>query len=115
MASVPKSEVPSKPEEQEPVNISSGKHPYVYGLDPTNIQAITDGKIDDNYAVHNSLGRNWLQFEYKNIYKISLIKFKLEPGNGEQGIIMMKAKMSMFNQLQSTMNLFGAMNSMEIK
>lgn len=81
MASVPKSEVPSKPEEQEPVNISSGKLPYVYGLDPTNIQAITDGKIDDNYAVHNSLGRNWLQFEYKNIYKISLIKFKLEPGN----------------------------------
>lgn len=81
MASVPKSEVPSQPEGQEPVNISSGKLPYVYGLDPTNIQAITDGKTDDNYAVHNSLGRSWLQFEYKNIYKISSIKFKLEPGN----------------------------------
>ncbi|GAB6168605.1 hypothetical protein JCM1393_10650 [Clostridium carnis] len=81
IANVPKSEAPSQPEVQKPVNISSGKLPYVYGLDPTNIKAITDGQIDNNYAIHNSIGRNWLQFEYKNIYKINTIKFKLEPGN----------------------------------
>lgn len=42
----------------------------MYGLDPTNIAAISDGKQDDNYAVHNSTGERWLQFEYKNRYRI---------------------------------------------
>lgn len=81
MASVPKSEVPSQPDNIQPRNLASGKLPYVYGLEPSNIEAITDGKIDDNYAVHNSMGNNWLQFEYKNTYKFNSIKFKLEPGN----------------------------------
>lgn len=36
----------------------------------TNIAAISDGKQDDNYAVHNSTGERWLQFEYKNRYRI---------------------------------------------
>ena len=81
MANVPKSEVPSQPDNIQPRNLASGKLPYVYGLEPSNIEAITDGKIDDNYAVHNSMGNNWLQFEYKNTYKFNSIKFKLEPGN----------------------------------
>ncbi|MCC5433502.1 family 16 glycosylhydrolase [Clostridium perfringens] len=81
MANIPKSEVPSQPDNIQPRNLASGKLPYVYGLEPSNIEAITDGKIDDNYAVHNSMGNNWLQFEYKNTYKFNSIKFKLEPGN----------------------------------
>lgn len=81
MASIPKSEVPSQPDNIQPRNLASGKIPYVYGLEPSNIEAITDGKIDDNYAVHNSMGNNWLQFEYKNTYNFNSIKFKLEPGN----------------------------------
>lgn len=80
MANVPKSEVPSQPDNIQPRNLASGKLPYVYGLEPSNIEAITDGKIDDNYAVHNSMGNNWLQFEYKNTYKFNSVKFKLEPG-----------------------------------
>ena len=80
MARVPKSELPSNPHDKKSINLSNGKLPYVYGLDPTNIEAITDGKVDNNYAVHNSLGENWLQFEYKNTYKFDTIKFKLEPG-----------------------------------
>ena len=52
------------PDAQETRNIALGKLPYVYGLDPTNIAAISDGKQDDNYAVHNSTG------EYKNRYRI---------------------------------------------
>lgn len=58
------------PDAQETRNIALGKLPYVYGLDPTNIAAISDGKQDDNYAVHNSTGERWLQFEYKNRYRI---------------------------------------------
>lgn len=81
MANVPKSEVPTQPDNIQSRNLASGKLPYVYGLEPSNIEAITDGKIDDNYAVHNSMGNNWLQFEYKNTYKFNSIKFKLEPGN----------------------------------
>ena len=57
------------PDAQETRNIALGKLPYVYGLDPTNIAAISDGKQDDNYAVH-STGERWLQFEYKNRYRI---------------------------------------------
>lgn len=49
------------PGAQETRNIAFGKLPYVYGLDPTNIAAISDGKQDDNYAVHNSTGERWLQ------------------------------------------------------
>lgn len=80
IAPVLESEIPVPPPEEEPRNIASGKIPYVYGLAPTNIQAITDGKADDNYAVHSSTGNRWLQFEYKNRYKIKEIKFKLEEG-----------------------------------
>ena len=80
IASVPKSEVPAPPPEAEAKNIAAGKIPYVRGLVPTNIKAITDGKADDNYAVHNSLGKRWLQFEYKNSYFMKEIKFKLEEG-----------------------------------
>lgn len=58
------------PGAQETRNIALGKLPYVYGLAPTNIAAISDGKQDDNYAVHNSTGERWLQFEYKNRYRI---------------------------------------------
>ena len=58
------------PDAQETRNIALGKLPYVYGLAPTNIAAISDGKQDDNYAVHNSTGERWLQFEYKNRYRI---------------------------------------------
>lgn len=58
------------PDAQETRNIALGKLPYVYGLAPTNIAAISDGKQDDNYAVHNSTGERRLQFEYKNRYRI---------------------------------------------
>lgn len=57
-----------------------GKVPYVQGLTPTNIEAITDGKADENYAIHNSTGQRWLQFEYRNSYSVKEIKFKLEEG-----------------------------------
>ena len=80
IANVEKTEIPSKPDDIEEKNLSRGKIPYVYGLQPTNIEAITDGKIDNNYAIHNSVGENWIQFEYKNIYNFKKIKFMLEPG-----------------------------------
>lgn len=80
IASIPKSEVPAPPPEEEARNIALGKIPYVQGLTPTNIEAITDGNVDDNYAVHNSTGQRWLQFEYRNNYSIKEIKFKLEEG-----------------------------------
>ncbi|WP_406710453.1 glycoside hydrolase family 16 protein [Trueperella pyogenes] len=63
-----------------PRNIALGKVPYVWGLTPTNIEAITDGKWDENYAVHNTPGENWLQFEFKNTYDMKSIKLGLEPG-----------------------------------
>ncbi|WP_341828745.1 glycoside hydrolase family 16 protein [Trueperella pyogenes] len=63
-----------------PRNIALGKMPYVWGLTPTNIEAITDGKWDQNYAVHNTPGENWLQFEFKNTYDMKSIKLGLEPG-----------------------------------
>lgn len=34
------------------------------------IAKLKDGKQNDNYAVHNSTGERWLQFEYKNRYRI---------------------------------------------
>lgn len=68
------------PDAQETRNIALGKLPYVYGLAPTNIAAISDGKQDDNYAVHNSTGERWLQFEYKNRYRIHEVVLKLKPG-----------------------------------
>lgn len=80
IASVPKSEIPTPPPEAEARNIAAGKIPYVRGLTPTNIEAITDGKADNNYTVHNSLGNRWLQFEYRNSYFMKEIKFKLEEG-----------------------------------
>ena len=80
IARIPKSEVPAPPPEEEPQNIALNKLPYVRGLTPTNIEAITDGNVDDNYAVHNSIGERWLQFEYKNSYQMKEIKFKLEEG-----------------------------------
>lgn len=80
IASVPKSEIPTPPPEAEARNIAAGKIPNVRGLTPTNIEAITDGKADNNYAVHNSLGNRWLQFEYRNSYFMKEIKFKLEEG-----------------------------------
>lgn len=80
IASIPKSEVPAPPPEEEAQNIALGKIPYVRGLTPTNIEAITDGSVDDNYAVHNSTGERWLQFEYKNNYQMKEICFKLEEG-----------------------------------
>lgn len=78
-ANIPKSEVPEEPE-LETKNIALGKTPYVYGLSPTNLEAISDGNVDDNFAVHNSPGNRWLQFDYKNTYNIHKIKFKLEEG-----------------------------------
>ncbi len=80
IAPVPESEIPTPPPESDAQNIALNKLPYVRGLTPTNIQAITDGKVDTNYAVHNSIGERWLQFEYKNRYNIKQIKFKLEEG-----------------------------------
>lgn len=68
------------PDAQETRNIALGKLPYVYGLAPTNIAAISDGKQDDNYAVHNSTGERRLQFEYKNRYRIHEVVLKLKPG-----------------------------------
>lgn len=81
IASIPKSEVPAPPPEEEAQNIALGKLPYVRGLTPTNIEAITDGNVDDNYAVHNSTGERWLQFEYKNTYQMKEICFKLGGGH----------------------------------
>lgn len=68
------------PDAGEARNIALHKTPYVYGLDPTNIEAITDGEMDDDYAVHNSTGRRWLQFEYRNSYRIRRVVLKLKPG-----------------------------------
>lgn len=44
------------------------------------IAKLKDGKQDDNYAVHNSTGERWLQFEYKNRYRIHEVVLKLKPG-----------------------------------
>ncbi len=77
---IPKSEVPDAPTEGELRNIAKGKLPYVWGLAPTDIEKITDGEANDHYAIHNTPGKNWLQFEYRNIYNIKNIKLKLERG-----------------------------------
>ncbi|QOR45729.1 family 16 glycosylhydrolase [Trueperella pecoris] len=66
-----------------PRNVAAKKIPYVYGLTPSNIEAITDGKWDDNYAVHNTPGESWLQFEFKNTYDVTGIRLGLEPGTYE--------------------------------
>ena len=55
------------PDAQETRNIALGKLPYVYGLDPTNIAAISDGKQDDNYAVKKINGERRLQNKNKTI------------------------------------------------
>lgn len=80
-AKVPESELPSAPED-EAVNIAANKVPYVYGVVPENIEAITDGNVDDNYASigSNSGAERWLQFEYRNQYAFKTINFKLEEG-----------------------------------
>ncbi|MDY5403772.1 MAG: glycoside hydrolase family 16 protein [Trueperella sp.] len=65
-----------------PRNIAAGKIPYVWGLAPTNIAAISDGDWD-TYATHNTPGENWLQFEFKNSYDVTSIKLGLEPGTYE--------------------------------
>lgn len=80
IASVPKSEAPEIPTAGGARNIAANKLPYVRGLAPTNIEAITDGQVDDNFAVHNSQGQRWLQFEYRNQYSFKKINFKLEEG-----------------------------------
>ncbi len=83
IAPVAPSEVPDElptPPTPNTRNIALGKLPYVQGLYPTNLKAITDGKVDDDLAVHNSLGERFLQFEFKNRYDIKQIKFKLEEG-----------------------------------
>lgn len=80
IAAVPKSEIPTPPPEGRAKNIALHKLPYVRGLTPTNIEALTDGNVDTNYAIHNSQGKRWLQFEYKNKYNIRKINFKLEEG-----------------------------------
>lgn len=64
----------------EPRNIALGHMPFVRGLTPTNLSAIADGKIDSNYAVHNSLGNRMLQFEYRNTYEVRKVLLALEPG-----------------------------------
>lgn len=62
------------------VNLAALKQPYVYGLDPTNLEAINDGKFDENYAYHNTRGASYLQYEFKRSYNIKEIRFKLKPG-----------------------------------
>lgn len=69
----------SQPPAQETRNIAFGRIPYVYGLAPTNIEAISDGKTD-GYAVHNSTGERWLQFEYRNTYRIRKVVLSLAAG-----------------------------------
>lgn len=69
------------PKVDEPRNLALGKTPYVYGLEASNIAAISDGKLDGEPAVHNSLGEQWLQFEYRNSYKLSKITLALEAGD----------------------------------
>lgn len=69
------------PETEEPRNLALGRVPYVYGLDPDNIAAISDGTLDGPPAVHNGLGEQWLQFEYRNSYRLSKISLALEPGD----------------------------------
>ncbi|MDO4664942.1 MAG: glycoside hydrolase family 16 protein [Actinomycetaceae bacterium] len=61
-------------------NIALNHIPYVQGLAPTNISAISDGRIDKNYAIHNSLGKRMLQFEYRNEYFVHKIVIALKPG-----------------------------------
>ncbi|MDC4232444.1 family 16 glycosylhydrolase [Actinomyces sp. B33] len=65
---------------EEPRNLALGRTPYVYGLEPTNIAAISDGRLDGEPAVHNSLGRRWLQFEYRDPHALSKVVLALEPG-----------------------------------
>lgn len=54
-------------------NTNSSWKGYSNGVGLREIEVIAklkDGKQDDNYAVHNSTGERWLQFEYKNRYRI---------------------------------------------
>ncbi|WP_216430244.1 family 16 glycosylhydrolase [Arcanobacterium phocae] len=74
-------EEPSSPDTPDVRNIALHKSPYVYGLAPSNIEKISDGSRDSGYATHNSRGRRWLQFEYRNTYSISRIVLDLAPGN----------------------------------
>lgn len=66
--------------ESQAVNLAKLKAPYVYGLDPTNLAAINDGKFDNNYAVHNTVGNSYLQYEFKRAYNLQSIRYKLQPG-----------------------------------
>lgn len=67
-------------EEAEMVNLARLKTPYVYGLAPTNLEAINDGKFDDNYMIHNSVGNSYLQYEFQRAYTIKKIRYQLQPG-----------------------------------
>lgn len=54
-------------------NTNSSWKGYSNGVGLREIEVIAklkDGQQDDNYAVHNSTGERWLQFEYKNRYRI---------------------------------------------
>ncbi|HFI0038925.1 TPA: family 16 glycosylhydrolase [Streptococcus suis] len=65
----------------ELVNLASLKKPYFYGKDPSNLEVLTDGKFDESYTIHNSVGYNtFLQYEFKNTYDIEEVKVKLSPG-----------------------------------
>lgn len=64
-------------------NTNSSWKGYGNGVGLREIEVIAklkDGKQDDNYAVHNSTGERWLQFEYKNRYRIHEVVLKLKPG-----------------------------------
>lgn len=64
-------------------NTNSSWKGYSNGVGLREIEVIAklkDGKQDDNYAVHNSAGERWLQFEYKNRYRIHEVVLKLKPG-----------------------------------
>lgn len=81
LAAMPKD--PTVPEEpkKEAINLAQLKKPYFYGKAPTNIEAINDGKYDENYTVQNSVGRDaYLQYEFKRPYNMEKVKVKLAPG-----------------------------------
>lgn len=94
--------------EDKSVNIALNKIPYFYGLEPTNPEYITDGKVDENYAVHNSIGKRWLAFDFKNTYKINRISFKLEPGTYKS--IDIRIANSGSNNIYSGKSVFSATN-----
>lgn len=80
MADVPKSEAGNS--EENLVNIASATDAYAFGKGLENPQYLSDGKKDSNYSVNQSTGSGaWINFDYKQKYRIRQVHVNLEPGS----------------------------------